>query len=1657
MKGKIYLLLIVFFFSQKLVAQLVEGNDTLYGDEWIKYSQTYFKFPIATDQWYKITYQDLQNAGIPVQSMLGNQIQVFCLGKEVPLFATQSGQLQSNDYFLFYGKQNRGELDAYLYPQKSDQWNPYYSLVTDTAYYFLTWSDNPVALRYQSISNDLINPPPRTEYYIAEKLIFQKSEFIKKPFGDTYLSSFDAGEAYTDGFSQHKTYQFSNIDPYLASGVPAQLSLRYTASANSHQMNVLWDNSNIASEDFYGFAAKSLSKSLSLSEVQGQHNLMINGELNEFDRFALSYAKLDFPRSFDAQGLGRFEFSLEGSGKKYIEVANFASGTGAIFLFDLDNLHRIESNLENGLVKLGFNSNFPETNYQLVAESQIQNIPPLLPLSFVNYADAAHDFIIISNPKLQAESQIQDYAQYRQSASGGNYQTLIVDVNQLYDQYSYGIQRHFQALRNFSQLLNNKQLSPKGIFIIGKGREFPYVRNPQQLSSPDNNSFFVPTYGYPGSDNLLVSDLSSGRPNIALGRIAVSKPSDVALYLQKVKDFDSNQQLPQSIEDKAWMKEIIHLGGGGSTSEQSIIKSNLSELQTIAENNRFGAHVNNLFKTTSDPIQIPDSKRLFEWISNGVSVMTFFGHSGVGGFDIALDAPSKYNNYKKYPLVISLGCYVGQIHTPQVSFSEGFVLAPDRGGIAMWASTSEAYISSLQSTSRQFYQNFGGSNYGSTIGEQIKNTLNQIPINQFGVRELIHQITYHGDPMLVLNASPGADYIPDPASVRINPASPDAQQDTFQVAFNIKNIGQNLHDSIVVELKRVFPDESVTSVYKQKVPAPKNTLEYVVQLPVLGNRSIGKNRILIEVDPDGLAEELPAPAAKMNNRLSLSLGEEGIPFFVVANGIRPVEPAEFSIQSSPPVLRASTTDVFAPIQTYIFQLDSLATFDSGLKQSSKISQVGGLVNWTPSINLESGKVYYWRVCLDTIPGKSPDWHSSSFLYQEAANAGWNQSHFGQLASGRFSNLEQNVTDHKLKFEDDLKSISILNGVYPSTWPALTVNNDVYVYLPWDDPILGGIYVAVFDSSTAQPWINIPPGDYGSHVSPWAYWAAFPYWTNTPEARQQAINFLENVIPPKSYVLVYTVQHPTEDYRPEDWASDSVQLGTNLFQVFEKQGGFQLRSTATEGAKPYVFLYRKDDPSFPIFEKLVEKDQQIEEKLNIFGSWYIGNIESSTIGPAVSWDELHWKVSGADANDQYNVDILGVNKDKSTDLLGQIASADTNIQYIDANQYPYLKLRFNAKDSVTRTAPNLDFWRIQFQAVSEIALDPNDQSLFYKDTIQQGDTMRLAMNYRNLGSYPADSLFVQYSISDANNQSILGQVPLNVIEPGQVQTFQIKHSTRNLSGPQILQFDLKNKANKPDPLPFNNNGIKPFLVQKDQRNPYLDVTFDGRKIIDGDLVSAEPEIVIFVRDENRYLGLTDTSQFKLVLRNPDQSVLEIASNDPRIQFIPADTTLLDKKNEARLIYKPKLDMDGEYQLLVQSADATGNAAGSQDYKIHFKVINESLISNLVNYPNPFSTSTRFVYTLSGAMPPSSYSIQIFTVSGKLIKVLTQNDLGPLRIGTNMTDFAWNGKDQYGDQLANGVYLYRLRVKDESGKSLERYEIKSIDPMSKKGFSKMVILR
>ncbi len=1674
-----YYLLFVFPFLLGAVtgkAQIVNNPDTLYGPEWIKFNQTYFKIPVTADGVYRITSATLQNGGVPPASVKGVNFQVFRLGKEIPLYVSTDGTFGAADYIEFFGKRNRFELDGYMFKNgAADALNPDYSVITDTAIYYLTWNTAATNNRFAAAPNDLSNVPAKEPYFL-HSLLLAPTAAHNKPSIDEEISysDFVKGEGWGTDMAQMHTLTLTPA--HIFTGADATLNLRLAFNYNIHYTEVKINNQLLKKDTASLQDLHQLSIPIPAALLNGAMTLTVGGTSSALDKHAIGVVDLQYPRTFDFDNQTSFNFRIAASNApKYIEINNFNAGGTPPVLYDLTNNLRIVTSVSQGTVKILLPPSAQARDLTLVNDaSGSVAVKTFAPIAFTDFSKDAGDYVILSDARLigSGSGPVQDYAAYRASPDGGGYRTKIIDVANLYDAFAYGEPRHPIAVRNFVHYIQKKWANVKYLVLMGKGREYLYARTPGQLALPENAGFDVPTWGYPGSDNLLAASNNSSSPVIACGRIPATGGNDIAIYLAKIKESEYAQKnAPQTIEGRAWMKQVFHLGGGGDLA--NLIKGYLSDMAQTITNSRIGANVNSFFKSSGDATQIPTAltEQVYAGINNGATLVTFFGHSATGLFDFNVDDFNQYNNRGKYPVLIALGCYSGNIHTGSVGISEHFVLTPAKAYIAYEATTGTAYPDALYDFTNYFYKLAGGAFYGKGIGDIIKFDIASLDsaqrVNNPSLISALQEFTLNGDPAVRLNPSPGPDYITDAASVKFNPETLNTQLDSFSLSFNVQNIGQYINDSLTVSVAQETPAGVQIGLFKTRIKAPAYSASLNFRFPMNRGQIAGVNKFYIRLNEDNKAQEAPQPAAALNNDLLNASGAKGVEVFISDAAARPVYPPEFSIVSKPDLtLSASSVNPLTPVQTYLMEIDTTELFNSPGKVSTKITQKGGVVKWKPNIGLTNNTVYFWRISPDSVNKFGYSWAKSSFTYIANSPNGWNQGNYFQYtkdsllgiridSAGRNFGYSYNYFDYRIKNkvfdlndEPDVFYFGIpINDAFRNLWATLDAD----------------INVLVIDSIITKYLFQNPPGGgpYGSVNTTGQNFLPQIYQTAKPESRKSMINFLENVVPDGAYVLIYSAQATTaSDYRPQDWAKDSLTNGgKNIFNVLEKQGAMKIRTLASRGSVPYALMYQKNRKAFVEEDVAADVNSVIYVNHALAAVYYEGKLTTQPIGPSKKWSALKWEVkdSASFKTDVLEVSVFGITASGKHDSLFSTTARNVSLQNVSAAVYPYLQLSFHTKNTTQRLTPSLSYWRVEYDGVPEIALNPNLQYSFYKDTLQQGDKMKMQIAMENISIYKTDSVLIKYSVSDENNAAVLtGTRKLKALSPGDSTLVDLTIDTRSLQKINRLFLDVNPNNDQPELTHFNNTSQNSFFVQKDLKNPLLDVTFDGLHILNGDIVSAKPFISIALRDDNKYLALADTSLLNISLGLPDGSVQPLSFSNSAVRFIPADPNNLNKENKARVEFNPALVKDGTYKLIVKGKDASGNAAGAVDYKVSFQVINKSMLSNVLNYPNPFSSSTQFVYTLTGSEAPTFFKIQIMTVSGKIVREITQNELGSLKIGTHRTDFSWNGTDEYGDKLANGVYLYRIVAKNANKESFDKYDTQT-DAFFKQGMGKLVIVR
>lgn len=215
--------------------------------------------------------------------------------------------------------------------------------------------------------------------------------------------------------------------------------------------------------------------------------------------------------------------------------------------------------------------------------------------------------------------------------------------------------------------------------------------------------------------------------------------------------------------------------------------------------------------------------------------------------------------------------------------------------------------------------------------------------------------------------------------------------------------------------------------------------------------------------------------------------------------------------------------------------------------------------------------------------------------------------------------------------------------------------------------------------------------------------------------------------------------------------------------------------------------------------------------------------------------------------------------------------------------------------------------------------------------------------------------------------------------------------------------------------------------KDSIGPDITISLDSLKQIQNGVFSANSVLYVGLKDDS---GINISSsgighQISLVI---DDKTTE--SIDLNAYYVADKNTYKSGKIQYPL---PRL-FNGKHKLRLKAWDVYNN---SSEKELNFYV-NQSdgvAINRIFNYPNPFTTNTSFFVEKCSISGQATIKLDILTISGKLVKTVIKENM---QFNSNVEQlFEWDGLDQFGDQLAKGVYLYRITLSDE-GSSTSKME-------------------
>lgn len=127
-------------------------------------------------------------------------------------------------------------------------------------------------------------------------------------------------------------------------------------------------------------------------------------------------------------------------------------------------------------------------------------------------------------------------------------------------------------------------------------------------------------------------------------------------------------------------------------------------------------------------------------------------------------------------------------------------------------------------------------------------------------------------------------------------------------------------------------------------------------------------------------------------------------------------------------------------------------------------------------------------------------------------------------------------------------------------------------------------------------------------------------------------------------------------------------------------------------------------------------------------------------------------------------------------------------------------------------------------------------------------------------------------------------------------------------------------------------------------------------------------------------------------------------------------------------------EGTHHMNIKVWDILNNSSlSSTDFVVAKSA--EVALAHVLNYPNPFSTATKFFVEHNQACDYLDVEVQVFTITGKIVKTIQQTVHNE---GFRTEGIAWDGRDDFGDKLGRGVYIYKVSVKNASGNTANKIE-------------------
>ncbi|RKY97522.1 MAG: hypothetical protein DRQ13_04580, partial [Ignavibacteriae bacterium] len=1172
------------------------------------------------------------------------------------------------------------------------------------------------------------------------------------------------------------------------------------------------------------------------------------------------------------------------------------------------------------------------------------------------------DYIIVSNRML--EPSVTAYENFILNNYETNIQTTFVD--DIYDEFGYGYLTP-ESIREFLKYAYNYWQSPKPSYltIIGDAT-YDYKDYLVDVPSP-RKKIIVPSYGNPVSDVWFTTwdTTQVDIQQMFVGRIPANNNEEVYHYLDKHQTY-----INRGFDE--WNKKFLFFSGGNPNlvSELNQIKqANDVVLNSIIEPSPVGGSGIHFYKTIDPPTNY--GPFTFEEIQDGIDegglFISYIGHSGTRTWDNGItDVDNLENAYNdRLPLVTDNGCSTGKFAEPDVdAFGELFINQDERGQAIIYVgNTSLGYTSTAFRMPEVFYNRLIANPSESVGKTHYLAKMDNFNQHGFGTVNRLYNYTniLLGDPIIKFATPEKPNFVVKPEFIRILESVLTENDDSANFELIVTNMGRADIDSVNILVTGYHSDSTLSNVQLNlSSPLFKDTINIVI--PIFG--LVGEHTLRVEMDPDNLVDEI----SKDDNLASIN-------FLVSSTNLRPVE-AENFYTSSRSIITLLNPTIQSEENPDNIEF-AISTNDSFINPIVQIKGLDSLATRVALNGLNPQQRYYWHTRLNS---EQFEWSSTYSFY--------NENEYSWFLNSSFK--AKDITENQVNFDSTSNSwfISLINnelkltssGANDGEFGSIQYNGEEI--LP--NTFYWGIATAELDTVTLVP-------------SNEKYFVGL----SIDENADSLINYIGSLAIGTPLIMVIS--------------SDAAQTvlgyngGTPVRQAIETLGSVYIDSVRYRDS--WCMIGIKGASTGGVLESFSRRfngTASIDTSKELLAD--TGFIQLPRIKNSVNWQSV-FKSDSIAAGSILDYYVRGIKSDNVIDTLGTISftgdSAD--ISFINAKVYPQIDFIVNFTANSSFDSPKFYSLGVNFVPLPELGTNYQVVSST-ADTVTIGEDVGLSFYVYNVGESTADSFNVKVEIiNDDNSRNTIFEQIVDSLGSEQRKHFEVNYNTSSGAGAKTFVIDIDSDKQITELYEDNNFYTVPFFIKQDTTSPTLKISFDGNDILDGDYISPKPEIKIEMSDES-LIPITDTSAVTIFL------------NDEPVYYANNQTTLSIEFNEenpkAVVTYTPELE-DGEYILKAFGQNSLGNIADSSGLEKHFLVSNEAKLLYVYNYPNPTSGETYFTFKLTQI--PDEMKIKIYTIAGRLIKDI---NIPAMDLSYDFNKIYWDGRDEDGDIIANGVYLYKV---------------------------------